>query len=181
MKTFIFKLPCKIGDTVYTVESVVKDGKTEGYDVFEHKVECLRIEEDYLEIGFILPVVVNDYNLPILEWASGAHVTKNQRMAERRKNSMERCKDIFNSLEDENADAAPKRVCEFLTPPVHFDEEITIEVLQDIGDEFVCNGEPDTVKAIEVYKDAVVYYGSDSINGFVFDNDSDFSLWDWEV
>lgn len=181
MKTITFKSPCHIGDTVYTVESVVKDGKTEGYDVFEHKVECLRIEEDYLEIGFILPVVVNDYNLPILEWASGAHVTKNQRMAERRKNSMERCKDVFNSLEDENADAAPKGVCEFLTPPVHFDEEIAIEVLQDIGDEFVCNGEPDTVKAIEVYKDAVVYYGSDSINGFVVDNDSDFSLWDWEV
>ena len=45
----------------------------------------------------------------------------------------------------------------------------------------MCNGEPDTVKAIEVYKDAVVYYGSDSINGFVVDNDSDFSLWDWEV
>lgn len=181
MKTITFKSPCKIGDTVYTVESVVKDGKTEGYDVFEHKVECLRIEEDYLEIGFILPVVVNDYNLPILEWASGAHVTKNQRMAECRKNSMERCKDVFNSLEYENADAAPKRVCEFLTPPVHFDEEIAIEVLQDIGDEFMCNGEPDTVKAIEVYKDAVVYYGSDGINGFVVDNDSDFTLGDWEA
>lgn len=181
MKTITFKSPCKIGDTVYTVESVVKDGKTESYDVFEHKVECLRIEEDYLEVGFVLPVVVNNHKLPILEWVSGAHVTKNQRTAERRKNSMERCKDVFNSLEDENPDTSPRRVCEFLTPPVHFDEEITVEVSQDIGDEFVCNGEPDTVKAIEVYKDAVVYYGSDIINGFVVDNGSDFSLWDWEV
>lgn len=181
MKTITFKSPCKIGDIVYTVESVVKGGKTEGYDVFEHKVECLRIEEDCLEVGFILPVVVNDHKLPILEWASGAHVTKNQKMAERRKNSMERCKDIFNSLENENADASPKRVCEFLTPPVHFDEEITVEVSRDIGDEFICNGESDTVKAVEVYKDAVVYYGSDGVNGFVVDNDSNSSLWDWEV
>lgn len=181
MKTITFKSPCKIGDIVYTVESVVKDGKIEGYDVFEHKVECLRIEEDYLEVGFILPVVVNDENLPILEWVSGAHVTKNQRTAERRKNSMERCKDVFNSLEDEISDSEPKRVCEFLTPPVHFDEEITVEVSRDIGDEFICNGEPDTVKAIEVYKDAVIYYGSDGINGIIADTDSDFSLWGWEV
>lgn len=181
MKTITFKSPCKIGDIIYTVESVVKDGKTEGYDVFEHKVECLRIEEDYLEVGFVLPVIVNDDKLSILEWVSGAHVTKNQRTAERRKNSMERCKDVFNSLENENIDTSPKRVCEFLTPPVHFDEEITVEVSRDIGDEFICNGEPDTVKAIEVYKDVVVYYGSDVINGFVVDNDSDFSLWDWGV
>ena len=67
MKTITFKSPCKIGDTVYTVESVVKDGKTESYDVFEHRVECLRIEENYLEVGFILSVIVNDNKLPILE------------------------------------------------------------------------------------------------------------------
>lgn len=178
MKTITFKSPCKIGDTVYTVESVVKDGKTESYDVFEHRVECLRIEENYLEVGFILPVVVNNEELPVLEWVSGAHVTKNQRMAERRKNSMERCKDVFNSLEDERPDPSPKRVCEFLTPPVHFDEEITVEVSREIGDEFICNGGPDTVKAIEFYDGAVVYYGSDGINGIVSDTDSKFSLWD---
>ena len=170
MKTITFKSPCKIGDTVYTVESVVKDGKTESYDVFEHRVKCLRIEENYL------PVVVNNEELPVLEWVSGAHVTKNQRMAERRKNSMERCKDVFNSLEDGNANTSPKRMCEFLTPPVHFDEEIFVEVSRDIGDDFVCNGEPDVVKAIEVYDGAVVYYGNDGINGIVVDNDSDFSL-----
>lgn len=76
MKTITFKSPCKIGDTVYTVESVVKDGKTESYDVFEHRVECLRIEENYLEVGFILPVVVNDNKLPILEM--GFRVTRNK-------------------------------------------------------------------------------------------------------
>ena len=178
MKTITFKSPCKIGDAVYTVESVVKDGKTESYDVFEHRVECLRIEENYLEVGFILPVVVNDNKLPILEWVSGSHVTKNQRTAERRKNSMERCKDVFNSLEDGNANTSPKRMCEFLTPPVHFDEEIFVEVSRDIGDDFMCNGEPDVVKAIEVYDGAVVYYGSDGINGIVSDTDSKFSLWD---
>lgn len=178
MKTIKFNAPCQIGDVIYMVESVVKDGKTESYDVFEHKVECLRIEENYLEVGFILPVVVNDNKLPILEWISGSHVTKNQRTAERRKNSMERCKDVFNSLEDEDIDASPKRACEFLTPPVHFDEEITVEVLREIGDEFVCNGEPDVVKAIEIYDGAVVYYGSDGINGIVSDIDSKFSLWD---
>lgn len=178
MKTITFKSPCKIGDMVYTVESVVKDGKIENYDIFEHKVECLRIEENYLEVGFILPVVVNRYKIPILNWVSGSHVTKNQRTAERRRNSMERCKDVFNSLEDESLDPPSKRMCEFLTPPVHFDEEIVVEVSREIGDEFICNGDSDVVKAIEIYDGAVVYYGSDGINGIVTDTDSKFSLWD---
>ena len=178
MKTITFKSPCKIGDMVYTVESVVKDGKTESYDVFEHKIECLRIEENYLEVGFILPVVVNHYKIPILNWVSGSHVTKNQRTAERRRNSMKRCKDVFNSLEDESLDPSSKRMCEFLTPPVHFDEEIVVEVSREIGDEFICNGDSDVVKAIEIYDGAVVYYGSDGINGIVTDTDSKFSLWD---
>ena len=178
MKTITFKSPCKIGNMVYTVESVVKGGKIENYDIFEHKVECLRIEENYLEVGFILPVVVNHYRIPILNWVSGSHVTKNRRTAEHRKNSMERCKDVFNSLEDESLDPPPKRMCEFLTPPVHFDEEIVVEVSREIGDECICNGEPDIIKAIEIYDGAVVYYGSDGINGIVADTDSKFSLWD---
>lgn len=178
MKTIKFKAPCKIGNMVYTVESVVKDGKIENYDIFEHKVECLRIEENYLEVGFILPVVVNCYKIPILNWVSGSHVTKNQRTAERRRNSMERCKDVFNSLENKSLDLPSKRMCEFLTSPVHFDEEIAVEVSREIGDEFICNGDPDVVKAIEIYDGAIVYYGSDGINGIVSDTDSKFSLWD---
>ena len=91
---------------------------------------------------------------------------------------MERCKDVFNSLEDESLDPPSKRMCEFLTPPVHFDEEIVVEVSREIGDEFIYNGDSDVVKAIEIYDGAVVYYGSDDINGIVVDTDSKFSLWD---